>query len=86
MLIVFRLIVFYYCVTTSTCNVESPTENPVSPPYSSSPKSYKTAYSSGDVASYSRGALYAPSAVMTQHDHETGTFQKRNIEYCIQLE
>lgn len=37
-------------------------------------KSYKPEYTSGGVGSYSRGGLYAQSAVTTNHAQETGIY------------
>lgn len=75
MLMVFRIFLIYYCLALSVCNVEKATEVPEQVTYSSRPKSSKSEYSAEDIGSYSRGALYAPSAVITNHGHETGILQ-----------
>lgn len=81
MLILLRLIIFYYIVTISFCNIEKATENPQITSCSSEAKSSKSVYSNEEVASYARGATYAPSAVVGPHGHETGTiFLEANAE------
>lgn len=76
MLIVFRLIILYYFITISICDDEKPLDNREKELYTSQGRSYKPEYSSGAVGSYSRGGLYAQSAVTAHHGHESGTFLK----------
>ncbi|EEB09960.1 conserved hypothetical protein [Pediculus humanus corporis] len=73
MLIVFGLILFYYCLTTSVYTLDEATDNPVKLPYSSSVTSLRSDYPSGSIGSYSRGGSYASSAVVANHGHETGS-------------
>ncbi|KAK6625820.1 hypothetical protein RUM43_006119 [Polyplax serrata] len=71
-------------ISLSVCNVEKATEVPEQVTYSSRPKSSKSEYSAEDIGSYSRGALYAPSAVITNHGHETDTCNGDEM-YCLSL-
>lgn len=71
MLMVFRLIIFFYFISSSICTNSKVSER-IEKDFNAQ-KSYKSEYLSKEIGSYSRGGVQTQSAVTTQHGHESGT-------------